>query len=960
MSRMPLTRQPLHEAPSPGDGERWTCRYRIMVFATWLLPSLAQAGQGWWPIADSAALGGLLAGGICVFAAWGLRASNTIVKPRRPRGDSTDAYLSALITSLDELALVLDRERIIRLFAQPATFHRLTHADEVVGQRLDRAGLPEAIVTRLMAEATAIFDRNDAHLRTFRLDLGPEQRTLETRILPVDSSHGRVSSILILTRDITPRLLAEQNQAQRAALGRALTAVSIDLLRTPSNDLDSTIRTALERLGILLGADRGYQVLIEDDRMYPTHMWSVAGAAAPYEADQSLPIAALPNLTRTLAEERPVRIRSVAALPKGWATERATLAAKGAQSLIAVPLIDRGRLVGFVGFDSIRTTRGWSDDAQRGLRIFAELLVGLLERRRTDAARLADQARYREAIDDIQEIVFQTDADCRWTFLNPAWERVTGFPVTEALGRCSLEFAHPDDRRLGLVPFKPLVRGESDHCRYELRCLTRDGAERWLEVYARLRCGPQGEVAGTYGTLMDVTERKAAEEEIRQLAFYDSLTGLPNRRLLVDRLYQAMAAGSRDRQHGALLFIDLDNFKILNDTSGHHKGDLLLQQVAGRLRGCIRECDTVARLGGDEFVVMLAQLNPLAQQAAAQVATIGEKIRVALGAPYDLGNGPYDSTPSIGATLFFGHQWSVDDLLKRADIAMYQAKTAGRNALCFFDPTLQKEHNSRLRQAKDINGAIGRGELHLLFQPQIDAEDRVVSAEALLRWRQPERGTVSAAELIPQAIEAGLIATVGRWVMEEACNRLAAWSREPDLAELTLAVNVSLQQVQQTDFVPEVLSILKASGADPTRLRLELPERLFTDDIDTIAVKLQVLRWHGVGLALDDFGTGQGSLRRLQQLPLDQIKIDACFVRGLADDTNDATVARAIIAMGQALGLTVVAEGVERADQRQRLLDLGCQRFQGYLFSRPVPQGALRSRLKTLNRPKREAPQVAD
>jgi diguanylate cyclase (GGDEF)-like protein/PAS domain S-box-containing protein len=933
-------------------------RRRLALLGAWLAlaPTLAMAyPSGPLLASDPTVLATPLAGALLVAMAWVLRSAHALRRRRRPPQThaTADVYLTTLLTSLDELAVVVDRRRVVRLFSQPAAFRWLPRADEVVGQDIDAIGLPPAMVTPLMAEVTKVFDDPSPHLRTCRLDLAPERRLLQARILPVSDHREEAASVLILARDITPQILVEQAQVQRVALDRELAALSVELLRTPSTALDRAVCASLERLAVLWGADCGYQLVIEDERLSPGQVWTVAGAAAPFGAGQPLSPADCPFWARRLAEPHATHIPSVARLPEDRADERDALLARGVQSLIAAPLLDQGRLSGFVGFESMRTARDWSDDAQRGLQAFAELLVGVLGRRRLEAERLATEARCREAIDDIQEIVFQTDADGRWTFLNPAWERVTGFPVADALGRRALDFAHPDDRRLGLLPFKPLIRGESDHSRYQMRCLTRSG-ERWLEVYARLRRGSHGEITAAYGTLMDITERKAAEEEIRQLAFYDPLTSLPNRRLLIDRLHQAMATSGRTSQHGALLFIDLDNFKALNDTRGHQTGDLLLQQVAGRLRGCVRHSDTVARLGGDEFVVMLTQLSGLPQQAAAQVAIMGEKIRAALGAPYDLGTGPYDSTPSIGATLFFDHQWSVDELLKRADVAMYQAKAAGRNALRFFDPALQKEHSTRLRQAQDLGQAIGRGELHLLYQPQLDCRGQVVGAEALLRWRQPGRGTVSAAELIPQAIEAGAIAAVGRWVMQEACARLAAWSADPDLAPLTLAVNVSLQQLQQTDFVPELLSILEASGADPRRLRLELPEHLFTDDIDTIVAKLQALRWHGIGLALDDFGMGQGSLLRLQQLPLEQVKIDARFVRRLLADANAAAVARAIIAMGRALGLTVVAEGVERPDQRERLLELGCRRFQGHLFSRPVPHRAFKTRLRSLNRAPRE------
>jgi diguanylate cyclase (GGDEF)-like protein len=436
----------------------------------------------------------------------------------------------------------------------------------------------------------------------------------------------------------------------------------------------------------------------------------------------------------------------------------------------------------------------------------------------------------------------------------------------------------------------------------------------------------------------DVTDIRLASVEIEKLAFYDSLTHLPNRRLLIDRLEQAMASSGRTGRQGALLFVDLDHFKTLNDTLGHDIGDMLLQQVAKRLESCVREGDTVARLGGDEFVVMLANLSEKAVEAANQVEIVAQKILHALNQAYRLAAHDYRSTPSIGVTLFRGHQSAIDELLKQADIAMYQAKRAGRNTVRMFDPAMQAAITARSAMEVDLRKALLEREFILYYQPQVDASDQVIGAEALLRWHHPERGLISPAEFIPLAEETGLILPLGQWVLETACAQLAAWAAMPQTAHLSLAVNVSARQFSLPHFVQQALAVIEQTGVPPAQLKLELTESLLLDNAEDVIAKMRALKDHGVSFSLDDFGTGYSSLSYLKRLPLDQLKIDRSFVRDILIDPNDAAIARTVVALGQSLGLAVIAEGVETVAQRDFLAANGCLTYQGYLFSPPLPR----------------------
>ena len=535
-----------------------------------------------------------------------------------------------------------------------------------------------------------------------------------------------------------------------------------------------------------------------------------------------------------------------------------------------------------------------------------------------------------------QEILMITDADGMILRVNQAFTENTGYTAEEAVGQTPrlLESGRHDESFYRGM-WEILLRTGKWQGEIWDRHKNGEIYPKWLTISAVK--GINGVVSHYVGSRVDITERKAAEEKIQHLAFYDPLTNLPNRRLLMDRLQHATASGARSGRTGALLFIDLDHFKILNDTLGHQIGDLLLQQVAQRLESCVREGDTVARLGGDEFMLILEDLSEQVVDAAAQTEIIGEKILATLGQPYLLDTHECRSTPSIGATLFEGHQLKAEELIKQADIAMYQAKKSGRNALRFFDLKMQASINAHATLESELRLALAQQQFRLYYQIQVHSTHRPLGAEVLIRWIHPQRGLVPPLQFIPLAEETGLILPIGQWVVETACAQLSTWQQDPLTRHLVLAVNVSAMQFRQAEFTAQVQTAVQRYSIEPSLLKLELTEGLLLENIEDTITTMNALKEIGVSLSLDDFGTGYSSLQYLKRLPLDQLKIDQSFVRDLATDNNDKAIVKTIIVMAQSMKLDVIAEGVETEEQRQLLLGSGCKHFQGYLFSRPLP-----------------------
>jgi diguanylate cyclase (GGDEF)-like protein/PAS domain S-box-containing protein len=523
----------------------------------------------------------------------------------------------------------------------------------------------------------------------------------------------------------------------------------------------------------------------------------------------------------------------------------------------------------------------------------------------------------------------------RIVFVNEAFERRTGYSPEEVLGRTPRLLQGPGTQRSELDRIRAAME-QWEPARVDLINYKKNGEAFWVDLEVSPVWDQARKLTHWVAVGRDITERKTAEEKIQYLAFYDPLTRLPNRQLLLDRLQRALSDEGRPRE-GALMFIDLDNFKVLNDTLGHQKGDQLLQLVAERLRSCVARGDTVARLGGDEFVILLENTGQKPLEPAAGARIVSDRILAKLGEPYVLSGHLHHSTCSIGVTLFGRAPWSVSELLKQADLAMYQAKNAGRNAVRFFDPEMQAVVTANAAMATDLRQAWREGQFLVDYQPQVGADGRMTGVEALLRWRHPNREMVPPSHFIPTAEETSLIVPIGRWVLEQACAQLAEWAKHPNRSHLSIAVNVSVRQFRDPDFVDEVMTAIVNSGIAPHKLKLELTESLLADGIEVTVAKMGSLKAMGVTLSLDDFGMGYSSLSYLKRLPLDQLKIDREFVKDILTDANDAAIARTIIGLAQSLGLGVVAEGVETEAQRAFLAQQGCYEYQGYLFCKPLP-----------------------
>ncbi|MFC5549098.1 putative bifunctional diguanylate cyclase/phosphodiesterase [Massilia aerilata] len=552
------------------------------------------------------------------------------------------------------------------------------------------------------------------------------------------------------------------------------------------------------------------------------------------------------------------------------------------------------------------------------------------------AERAADAERIEMALDGAGLGLWECEVPGKRVMLDARGAAMLGYTVEQANSDPDfMQGVHPDDRTQVEQCFARHLTGQLTAFEVEYRQRHANGSWVWIHSRGKVvKRGPDGYPRRLGGTRQDISARKQAEAKIEHLAFYDTLTSLPNRRLLQDRVTRALVKSERHRRSGAILFIDLDNFKNLNDTLGHDMGDRLQQQVALRLTAVTRDADSVARLGGDEFIILLEDLDNFGGTPGERAGLVADKVLTSVSAAYFIEGHEVHITPSVGITLFDGQARSTEELLKQADLAMYDAKSAGRNTFRFFAPILQVSLDEQARLENDLREAVRRQELLLYFQPIVDEAGNTICAEALVRWRHPERGLLGPAEFIPVAEKSGLILGIGQWVMEQACDQLASWSLAGHA--LRVAVNVSARQFRQDDFVDQVLHALRRNRVDPRHLKLELTESILLHDVDEVIAKMAVLKAHGICFALDDFGTGCSSLSYLQRLPFDQLKIDKSFVHDMLGSQNAATIVCAIIGLAASLGMDVVAEGVESEQQREFLATSGCDQYQGYLIGKPM------------------------
>ncbi len=663
------------------------------------------------------------------------------------------------------------------------------------------------------------------------------------------------------------------------------------------------------------------QTLVGKDLGVPGSLFSI-------HRDSALPATVLAGVAHLTGSKRLVAQRSIQLPSQGMNTFLVVSVSRGFDAIFA-PWRAGAMLAG--GMFAVLALA-----AMGGLALYQRVRArSAAQKLRADAALLRSEQKFSTAFSSAPIAVsIATLKEGRMIDINRNYERDFGWTREDVAGKTALSlglWAHPAMR----APWALTMRQKGVLIDFETVWMHKNGQPRHVSMSAALT-----ELEGEACVLVyitDITERKQTEEKINALAFYDQLTALPNRQLMLDRLKQAMTLCERSGYFAALLFIDLDHFKVLNETLGHDAGDELLRQVAQRLSKCVREGDTVARVGGDEFVVILANLASNAEESAAATEKVAEKIMVQLNLVHQLGSATHQSAASVGMTLFQGQGSSADDLLKQAELAMYRTKETGRNAMRFFDPEMETAVLKHVALEKSLRAGLQAQEFVLHYQPLVVGDGQLTGAEALVRWQHPQRGMVSPAEFIPMAEETGLIVPLGLWVLETACAQLAQWARRPERAHLSIAVNVSAHQFRQGDFVAQVLRVLQHTGAKPQQLKLELTESLLVSNVEDTIEKMFALKAKGVGFSLDDFGTGYSSLTYLKRLPLDQLKIDQSFVRDVLVDPNDAAIAKTIVALAQSLGLAVIAEGVETQAQKDFLAHHGCHAYQGYFFSRPMP-----------------------
>ena len=862
-----------------------------------------------------------------------------VLRERAVALHGSQARFRALLSSIDDVVLVLDRDARFSEVFVPEAQRRVFDPAGLLGRRLPDSSLPPALIGLIDECMVRVRECGIATTIDFPVACEGEELWYDLRLSPLRDAAGEALGVIGVARETTQARRAQLRLEQREAFMRLLTALSTQFVNMRDADWDNLVTLALQRIGRFCRADRSYLFVFDADAqtMTNTHEWVAHGITPQIDALQDVPVPAASAVFRQLANHETLIVNDVASLPASWSDERNLFEAQDIRSVILMPVVEDETLIGFVGFDAVTAAREWSAMETHLLRVFADILASAMARRRADAALREGEKRYRDVVNRVREVIFRTDRQGRLVFLNDAFENLLGIPAEDALGADLDGFMDARDSEAFRKRIARLFAGGVGELRWEARCTHRVGELRRVEIYCEAEYDAQGTVTGVFGTMVDITERHAALEEVERLAFFDALTNLPNRPQLMHRLSEAMTEAAASGRHGALLFLDLDNFKTLNDTFGHDKGDSLLVAVAERLRSRVGDGDLVGRLGGDEFVVILRNLSPDLREAGIQAGQVAERLRSGLNGSYDLAGHNHYVSPSIGIRVFGSETRDVETLLRHADLAMYEAKASGRDNVRFFTMEMEQSVMRRAGLEADLRIALEEDEFFLHLQPQVDRIGAISGAEALVRWRHPERGFVSPADFIPVAEETGLIVPIGRRVVDMACAQLARIRAESGDAGFTMAINISTRQFREPDFATMMELAAKRHGVDPGCLKLELTESLFLDDMDFALARMQALRELGFRFSLDDFGTGYSSLTYLKRLPFDEIKVDQAFVADILESERAATIVETIIRMGKALDLAVIAEGVETAGQLTRLLEGGCESYQGYFFGRPVP-----------------------
>ncbi|MBI1889682.1 MAG: EAL domain-containing protein [Burkholderiales bacterium] len=586
-----------------------------------------------------------------------------------------------------------------------------------------------------------------------------------------------------------------------------------------------------------------------------------------------------------------------------------------------------------IGLSAVKA--GAQDYLVKG-RVDPELLTRTItyavERKRLEQTLGESEERLRNVVDSVREVIFHVDQNCVFTFLNSAWSRILGFDVGDCIGRSFFDYICAEDQPRCRELLASLLQRDIDSVRHELRLWRKDQEPAWVEVDMAISPGSDGQPVGMVGTLNDISQRKKNEERLVFMATHDDLTGLPNRNLFEDRLNLAITHAARDIRKVAVIFLDLDQFKLVNDSMGHDQGDILLRIVASRLLETVRASDTVARLGGDEFVIVLPDLD--AEDGAIFIA---RKVMKAIELPVFLNGQEFFVGGSIGIAMYPKDGLTIRQLVRNADTAMYRSKELGRKQICFYSPEMNEKLLERLMLENDLRRALDKNEFEIFYQPKLSmSSGRIIGFEALLRWRHPARGLIGPEEIIPMAEATGMILPIGSWVLRTSCEQLVQWHRLGH-RDLCMAVNLSARQFWQEDLVEGIAAILADTGLAPCHLELEITESSVMRNADDTIFTLRELNGMGITLSIDDFGTGYSSLSYLKRFPIHALKVDQSFVRDITQDADAAAIAQGIIALGHTMNLQVIAEGVETESQCDLLRRWECNAMQGYLFGKPQP-----------------------
>jgi diguanylate cyclase (GGDEF)-like protein/PAS domain S-box-containing protein len=755
--------------------------------------------------------------------------------------------------------------------------------------------------------------------------------------------YGEEEALCCVVHDVTERKEAEEALRCLAEFERLITTISAGFIDVAPGEIDAEIDDALRAIGEFVGVDRSFVFLFSRDgaKMDNTHEWCAEGVEPQRDNLKGLPVGDLPWVMRRLRTLEAIHVPSVDDLPVQASAEKEYFRSREIQSFLVIPMVYKRSLVGFVGFDSVKGERIWTEETIALLKMAGDMFVNVLKREWAEEALRESEERFRTAFEDAPIGVALVSLDMRYLRVNHALCEMLGYSEEEMLEKTSTELVHPEDHEISAQLARQAIEKGLDTYIIERRYVCADGHVAWNLVSVSLIRDSEGEPSHFVCLHQDITERKELEERLEHQAFHDSLTGLPNRALFLDRLGHALARTEREGSSTAVLLLDLDDFKVVNDSLGHAAGNTVLVEVAQRLRDSVRPGDTVARIFGDEFAVLLE-----APAGVAEASRVALRVQECLQEPFDLEGQEVFISSTIGIALGETAEHQSEEVLRHADLAMYEAKRKGKAQYEVYASGMNHRAVERMDLESDLRRAVERQEFEVHYQPKVLLKTgEIVGVEALVRWQHPDRGLLWPDQFIPLAEETGLIDQIGLWVMKESCRQVKEWQeRYPAKLDLPLGlcVNLSAREIQQHDLAGKVAGVLQETRLDLSCLMLEIPESTAIEEAEQTIAKLRQLKDLNVELAIDDFGTGYCSLVYLEHSLLDVLKIDRLLVHRERKDPKECeTIISAMTSMAHSLGLTVVVEGIETEDQLAKLKEIGCEMAQGYCFAKPLPAEAI-------------------